>query len=79
MKVRCKMRLENVIPIAWGGVKAFYSCQYDPKLCEEDLTWQKATPVGSAEYHIDNPEAIKQLVIGKYYYVDFTPIESSNG
>lgn len=76
MPIRCKMRLENVIPVAWGGVKAFFSCQYDEKLCKEDLTWQKATPTGQAEYQIDNPEAIKHLVIGAYYYVDFTKIEN---
>jgi hypothetical protein len=36
--------------------------------------FQKATLTGTAEYMIDNPKAVEQLVIGGYYYVDFTPL-----
>jgi hypothetical protein len=75
MTIRCKMTLEAVISAQWGGVKAFYRCVYDPKLIEEDVSFQKATPSGQAEFVVDNPKAIEQLVIGKSYYVDFTPVE----
>ena len=71
MAIRCKMRLEDVVRNAWGGRKAFFSCQYDQRLAEEDVAFQKATPTGSAEFVIDNPKASEQLVIGEYYYVDF--------
>lgn len=74
MAIRCKMRLEDVIRNAWGGRKAFFSCQYDQRLAEEDVGFQKATPSGSAEFVIDNPKATEQLVIGEYYYVDFHPV-----
>ena len=40
----------------------------------EDISFQKATPSGHAEYQIDNPKAAEQLVIGKQYYVDFTMV-----
>ena len=71
MAIRCKMRLEDVVRNAWGGRKAFFSCQYDQRLAEEDAAFQKASPTGSAEFVIDNPKASEQLVIGEYYYVDF--------
>ena len=74
MAIRCKMRLDNIFRNEWGGLKAFFSCQYDQRLAEEDRAFQKATPSGSAEYIIDNPKAQEQLIIGRYYYVDFHPI-----
>ncbi len=72
MGIRCKMLLENVIAIAYGGSKAIFRCSYDSKLAQDDASFQKATPTGYAEFQIDNPKAIEQLVIGGYYYVDFT-------
>lgn len=67
------MKLENVFAQSWGGAKAIFRCQYDPKLAE-DVAFQKATPSGHAEYIVDNPKAAEQLVIGRDYYVDFTPV-----
>jgi hypothetical protein len=75
MTIRCKMQLENVFANAYGGAKAIFRCSYDPKLIEEDISFQKSTPQGFAEYVIDNPKATEQLVIGKHYYVDFTPAD----
>lgn len=75
MSIRCKMNLESLVPMAWGGSQAIFRCQYDQKLCEEDASFQKATPSGEARFQIDNPKAIEQLKIGGYYYVDFTPAE----
>lgn len=74
MGIRCKMKLENVFAQAWGGAKAIFRCEYDPQLIAEDASFQKATPSGHAEFQIDNPKAADQLVIGKSYYVDFTPV-----
>ena len=74
MGIRCKMQLQDVMRIAYGGRKAFFTCSYDQKLADEDVGFQKATPSGSAEFIIDNPKATEQLVIGEYYYVDFHPV-----
>ncbi|MEY9196624.1 hypothetical protein ABIA16_001740 [Sinorhizobium fredii] len=74
MGIRCKMRLESIYAQAWGGSKATFRCVYD-KAIAEDVSFQRATPSGFAEYQIDNPAAAEQLVIGKDYYVDFTPVE----
>ena len=74
MTVRTKMKLENVVPYEWGGVKAIFRCLYDPQLIAEDKGFQKATPTGVASFQVDNPIAIKELVIGRSYYFDITPI-----
>lgn len=74
MTIRCKMHLENIFAQSWGGAKAIFRCTYDPQLVEEDRSFQKATPTGMAEFQIDNPKAAEQLVIGEYYYVDFSPV-----
>jgi hypothetical protein len=67
------MTLENVFAQSWGGAKAIFRCVYDQKIAE-DLSFQKATPSGFAEFVIDNPKAAEQLVIGEAYYVDFTGV-----
>lgn len=78
MAIRCKMRLEGVYAQTWGGVKAIFRCEYDPKLIEEDVSFQKATPSGMAEFQVDNPKASAQLVIGEFYYVDITPVPKAS-
>lgn len=74
MTIRCKMKLENVFAQSWGGAKAIFRCEYDPAIQEEDIGFTKATPTGCAEFVIDNPKATEQLVIGRHYYFDITPV-----
>jgi hypothetical protein len=74
MAIRAKMLLQNVFAQSWGGAKAIFLCEYDPTICDEDRGFQKATPNGTAEFTIDNPTAAAQLVIGKYYYFDISPV-----
>lgn len=74
MKMRAKMNLENVFAQSWGGVKAVFRCTYDHSL-PEDVSFSRRTPSGFVEMLVDNPAVASQLVIGKAYYVDFTPIE----
>ena len=71
MSIRAKMRLEGVYAQSWGGAKAIFRCEYDQKVAE-DLSFQKASPTGMAEFQIDNPMAQKQLIIGKTYYFDIS-------
>jgi hypothetical protein len=74
MAIVCKMVLEDVIANTYNGSKAIFRCMYDSKLIAEDVAFQKATPMGHAEFVIDNPNASKQLVIGKDYYFTITPV-----
>jgi hypothetical protein len=68
------MRLEGAFGQMWGGAKVIFHCIYDPTL-PEDQRFSKATPSGAAEFSFDNPEISDQLVIGKYYYFDITPVD----
>lgn len=77
--VRCKMTLESLTPFAYGGNQAIFRCEYDPKVCEEDIGFQKATPSGEVRLQIDNPKALAQLVIGQAYYFDMTPVPPAKG
>lgn len=72
--IRCKMILESVVPCLYGGSEAIFRCIYDPDLIAEDKSFQKATPTGTAHFRIDNPSAIRQLVIGKAYYFDIEAV-----
>ena len=74
MAIRAKLRLENVFAQSWGGAKVVFRCEYDPNLVAEDITFQKATPSGHAEFVIDNPAAAEQLVVGKAYYFDIREV-----
>ena len=74
MATRCKMRLTHVIPMAHGPVTAYFTCQYDTKISAEDAAFSKYTPSGKAEYIIDNPLVISQLVIGQDYYFDIEAV-----
>lgn len=77
MSIRAKMVCESVFASQWGGAKAIFRCIYDPTL-PEDQRFQKATPSGLCEMQIDNPAVMDQIVIGRSYYLDFTPIEPVN-
>jgi len=72
MAIKCKMRLEHVIPIVYGGAKAIFRCEYDPQLIAEDVGFSRATPQGVAEFIFDNPRASEQLIIGETYYFTIT-------
>jgi hypothetical protein len=69
------MKLESVIPCAYGGAQAIFRCTYDQVISDENKGFQKATPSGEARFQIDNPAAISQLVIWKYYYFDISPAD----
>ena len=45
----------------------------DPQ--HENKAFWEATPSGSIELNINNPEAVKEYELGKEYYVDFTLAE----
>jgi hypothetical protein len=71
MSTRAKMSLIGIVPKMWGGFECLFQCVYDQNI-PEDMKFMKATPSGECRMSIDNPEAIKQLTIGKQYYFDIT-------
>lgn len=41
---------------------------------ETNKSWSKWTPSGNFELNISNPDAFKQFVLGKSYFIDFTEV-----
>ena len=78
MAIRCLMRLEGVYAQTWGGAKAVFSCIYEHDN-PEHKRFQKATPTGMAEFVIDNPAVVPDLVIGSYYHFDISPVKPTDG
>ncbi len=74
--MRAKMVCEAVVPQQHGGFQVTFRCQYDQSI-PEDQRFTKATPWGMINMQIDNPEAVKQLVIGQAYYVDFSQVPAT--
>ncbi len=74
MTVRAKMMCESVTDYGHGRKEVKFEAHYDPEI-PEDMKLQIATPSASAKFLIDNPKASVQFEAGKYYYVDFEPVE----
>lgn len=77
MAIRAKMRLSAIVTNqhtpTYATKTAKFSAVYDSTL-PEDQKFQKATPSASAEFQIDNPPAIDQLVPGKDYFFDISEV-----
>ncbi len=79
--MRCLVRLEDIFRTQWGTKKVMFSACYDPSI-PEHKKFQQASPSASFDLVIDNPAVTENLVIGGYYYVDFSyvePVEKANG
>lgn len=73
MTVRAKLHLSSETTYEWGGKKLKFETRYDNTI-PEDQRFQKATPSGYIDIHIDNPIALAQFKMGADYYVDFSPV-----
>jgi len=47
---------------------------YDESI-PEDRRFAQATPSGELTMYVNNPAAIEALPLGKFFYLDFTPVE----
>lgn len=74
MSVRAKLQHVAVTESYGGGKTVKFEPRYDDTI-PEDRRFQKATPWGSFEMHIDNPAALEQFKLGRFYYVDFSAVE----
>lgn len=79
MKIRAKMVVADVKPLEYDpngpGRQVRLEAQYSST--PEDNSWARATPAGSINLTVDNPESAAEFEArkGKAYFVDFTPIE----
>ncbi len=74
--VRAKCRVTKVTKTVEGSVCVSMVAVYDDRI-EESKRFSKATPAGSIELWVDNPPASDYLVLGEYFYVDFTRCEQA--
>lgn len=77
-KVRCTGRHES-LSVHSSGMAEAVTVTLQPVFGGDDdeanREWSKWTPSGEIRLTITNPEAHKQFLLGKTYFVDFTPAE----
>lgn len=78
MQVRCKLQLTQITHTTWtpNGGKLTFQAVYDQSI-PEDARFAKASPNGTFEIYVDNPDAFNSYELGKFYYFDSTPCEDS--
>ncbi len=77
--IRAKFQCESITKNAYGTEQAKLRAVPFNKDAPtgEDSTFAKATPNGTMEIGIDNPDAQGFLKPGGYYYLDFTEAPNS--
>jgi hypothetical protein len=79
--VRCKMIViekKNMIN-QWGGdLRPRCAVKLAAVSGDENKTWASATPSGSIELQIDNPNAYDAFVLGQTYFVDLAPVREAD-
>lgn len=79
MIVRGKFQVTKVASMNWSQTakEITFAAIYDTTT-EEKRRYSKATPSGSITMTVDNLPAAEALELGKYFYVDFTPVEEAS-
>lgn len=72
--IRAKFTVESVNHLAYGDHIVKMSARYSDS--PEDNQFAKATPSGSLEMWVSNPDALDFLEPGKQYYLDFSEATS---
>lgn len=72
MTVRALFQLVAIKEHFTGSKTLTFGAEYDNTI-EEHRRFQKATPYGQFEMTVDNPAALEQFHLGKYYYFDVSP------
>ncbi len=78
MSVRAKMKVMAITPFAAnepGAACAEVRLMPVYGDSPENKSWSRYTPNGECRMTITNPEAIDAFVLGKDYFVDFTPAD----
>lgn len=75
--IRGKFRVVCETKNCWSDEARTVKLQamYDPDV-PEDQAYAKATPTGTIEMLVDNPNA--KFELGEYYYADFTKVEQGS-
>lgn len=71
--MRAKVRLNSILDSGYS--KTLKMAPVTGKATPEDAAFWKATPCGSIELQVDNLDAVKDMKVGQFFYVDFTPAD----
>ncbi len=76
-KFRCTEKTSRTCDSGYGPPKPVDTEEVTlmPVAGDENKEWSKWTPSGSLKMQINNPAALEQLVVGKDYFIDITPVE----
>lgn len=70
--IRAKMRCDRADKAPFGEVVRLWAV-YSSDSASPNHSWSVATPSGSLELTISNPDAQGKFEVGKEYYIDIAP------
>lgn len=74
--VRAKFYVQSVATFGdGGGARVVLLPVYSTDPEHENKKFWNATPSGTIDMSINNPDAVAEFVEGQEYYVDFSPAE----
>lgn len=76
MSVRAKFQVQKITHVSWqpNAREITLAPMYDTSI-PEDKRFSDATPSGEFKMYVNNPAAVEQLELGKFFYIDLTPVE----
>ena len=79
MIARCKFTVTKVRLIPYssdlGEVAVTLEAKYDSE-DTEDTKFSLFTPIGEMSFIVNNPNVVPEMVEGRAFYVDLTPVEA---
>ncbi len=75
--VRAKFKVVAVTDHDYGDGKTIKLAPCYDASVPEDRRFAQATPTAELSMYVNNPLAIEALKLGKYFYLDFTPIDEA--
>lgn len=73
--VRGKFKLDQITQHSYNnGARTLKFNAVSNDGTPENERFHKYTPYGDVTITVDNPRALEQFEIGKYYYLDFSPV-----
>ena len=77
--VRAKFKVASITSFPGQQAKSFKLCAICDDTTEENRKFAKYTPSGTLEMWVDNPPAAEVFEQYKEFYLDFIPVEATEG
>jgi len=79
MNVRAKFKVTEAELVKYYSDNKILQLKMDVVYNDGDpanAQWSKATPSGSLWMNVTNPDVFDSFQLGKFYYLDFSPVEN---